>query len=297
MKLLKGTRLKLSEFFLKWYPSEINRRADPHVRVIDFGLARDIGPAPALAVPDEDFLRRLEAPRGLSALQVAKHPELLFRCTPCGTLRYCAPEVVAAGSSDRPVYHGNIPKRDVWSVGILAFLMLSGRLPHKGNRLKELQAEMRRPVSLAGRRWDSVSAEGRMFIQWVCALDPFQRPTAAEAMNHAWFQRMVPLAPTCLRHCLCVAHCQAPTEPSTPKSNESPSVWNEILRRARRLSASLRPPPGDAPNPKDLVPERPVRRTRSRSPTKSPRMAHLPRRSVSQGSAATDVPRCTRCTS
>jgi len=25
-----------------------------------------------------------------------------------------------------------IPKRDVWSVGILAFLMLSGRLPHKG---------------------------------------------------------------------------------------------------------------------------------------------------------------------
>eukprot|EP00667_Euglena_gracilis_P003107 EG_transcript_3115 len=276
------------------------RRSDAHVRVVDFGLARFIGPPPAMQWHDPDIVHALEANKALSALQVAKHPELALKCTPCGTLRYCAPEVLVSGSANKPVYHGNIPKRDLWSVGVLAFLMLSGRLPHKAKTVKELQVEMRRPLPMSGRRWNTVSSEGRAFIQWLCALDPFQRPTAAEAMQHAWFRRMVPLAPSCLRHCACVgrlpSHAAPPPTPAPTSACGSTRGGSARCNGLPHVSCSDPDlPDGSVPARAGRHPSRHPTRRRAASTTAGGQAVSewQLRRAVSASALDRDVPRCT----
>ena len=60
---------------------------------------------------------------GLGALT---HGEDLNRR--CGTPEYCAPEVLKGSY--------NI-ECDMWSLGVLIYIMLSGRMPFKGKTLKE----------------------------------------------------------------------------------------------------------------------------------------------------------------
>lgn len=93
--------------------------------------------------------------------------------------RNCPPPLSAAvGGRSSAAGPGGIPKRDLWSVGVLAFLMLSGRLPHKAKTVKELQVEMRRPLPMSGRRWNTVSSEGRAYA----AAIPHHRPTACSQL-------------------------------------------------------------------------------------------------------------------
>ena len=48
--------------------------------------------------------------------------------TPCGTLAYMAPEIVAA-SRARGGERGYDTKADVWSVGVLMYVLLAARFP------------------------------------------------------------------------------------------------------------------------------------------------------------------------
>lgn len=58
------------------------------------------------------------------------------RTAPFGTLDYLAPEVVDPESSyEHPV--------DIWSLGILAFEMLFGRVPFTGETTKEVADQIR----------------------------------------------------------------------------------------------------------------------------------------------------------
>ena len=98
----------------------------------------------------------------------------------CGTLGYTAPEVFT-GEYDS--------KADLWSVGVITYAALSGKLPFISYiREETIQMTKTQPVTFQGDRWEESSAESRSFISSLLQKDPRLRPDCDEALLHEWLQ-------------------------------------------------------------------------------------------------------------
>ena len=73
-----------------------------------------------------------------------------------GTPYYISPEV----------FRGNYDKRcDLWSIGVVAFFLLSGQYPFSGANLEELKKKICScDYDFKGSVWQNVSKDGRRFI-------------------------------------------------------------------------------------------------------------------------------------
>ncbi|XP_068804933.1 striated muscle preferentially expressed protein kinase isoform X1 [Struthio camelus] len=97
-----------------------------------------------------------------------------------GTLEYMSPEVVKGD----PVGSA----ADVWGVGVLTYIMLSGRSPFF--ELDPIETENR---ILAGRfdafkLYPNVSQSAALFIRKVLSVHPWSRPTVKDCFANAWLQ-------------------------------------------------------------------------------------------------------------
>jgi len=99
----------------------------------------------------------------------------------CGTPGYVAPEVVRGE-------YAYDTSCDIWSVGVVLFLLLSGDFPFKGDTLPTLLAAVRKGVvSFRDPAWEMVSMSGRETVKALLTINPQERPTAAEARrNTRW---------------------------------------------------------------------------------------------------------------
>lgn len=97
-----------------------------------------------------------------------------------GTAYYMAPEMLL----DVPSYDCKI---DVWSAGVILYILLSGIPPFNGSSDRLIARKIK-----AGRFtfpspvFDSLSFEGKDFIVHLLNTDPTSRPSAAEALTHPW---------------------------------------------------------------------------------------------------------------
>eukprot|EP00758_Cryptobia_borreli_P002531 Tbor_TRINITY_DN3101_c0_g1::TRINITY_DN3101_c0_g1_i1::g.14750::m.14750/K04515/CAMK2; calcium/calmodulin-dependent protein kinase (CaM kinase) II len=110
----------------------------------------------------------------------------------CGSPSYIAPEVIRVGylRTQREPYDG---KCDIWSLGIITFILLSGKMPFQDRNFKKVfQRIIKNQWAFSGEIWDSVSYEAKSFIKEMLTLDPKKRPTAAEALRHPWFASIQP---------------------------------------------------------------------------------------------------------
>ena len=84
---------------------------------------------------------------------------------PCGSPAYTAPEILLAHE-----YEGHLA--DVWSLGVLVFVMLAGRFPFQGSTRAELSRNVLRGTfaSPAG-----LTREPESLLRRVLVLDPHQR--------------------------------------------------------------------------------------------------------------------------
>lgn len=96
-----------------------------------------------------------------------------------GSLGYAAPEVVARQPYGREV--------DMWSLGAVCFVLLSGRMPFQQTNPDELLEAMRsRPVQFEGAHWSNISEEAKDFIRQCMTLDSHRRMRADQALQHPW---------------------------------------------------------------------------------------------------------------
>ena len=96
-----------------------------------------------------------------------------------GSVYYVAPEVLQASYNE---------KCDVWSLGVILFLMLSGKPPFNGNNDQAiLTAVYRGEYSIAGPEWENISDEAKDLISKMLIKDFNSRISAKEALNHSWF--------------------------------------------------------------------------------------------------------------
>lgn len=104
--------------------------------------------------------------------------EVVSECV--GSVYYVAPEVLN-GSYDARV--------DIWSLGVIAYMLMSGLPPFNGTHQPEiLSAILRGSVSFDAPVWRTVSSEARNVILQLLRLDPNARPAAEAALQSGWLQ-------------------------------------------------------------------------------------------------------------
>ncbi|KDQ51352.1 hypothetical protein JAAARDRAFT_41197 [Jaapia argillacea MUCL 33604] len=107
------------------------------------------------------------------------HDETELLTSLAGSFGYVAPEVLKKSGHGKAV--------DVWSTGIITYVLLCGYSPFRSEDLKELIRETTEAkIEFHERYWGNVSADAKDFIKKLLNPDPKERPTAAEALKHPW---------------------------------------------------------------------------------------------------------------
>jgi serine/threonine protein kinase len=95
-----------------------------------------------------------------------------------GTPFYMAPEVLER-------CYG--PAADVWSVGVVIYLMIAGCLPFNGNTDRQIiKAVMDSEPDFTGDVWQGVSQAAQEFIQLMLVKDPRKRASIEQLLAHPW---------------------------------------------------------------------------------------------------------------
>ena len=129
-----------------------DEKDDADIRLLDFGLGKIIGP--------NEF------------------------CTePFGTFSYAAPEVLL----EKPYNF----KADLWTIGIITYLLLAGFLPFDDeNSEKEIARQtVYEPTPFPSSVWGNISKEGRLFVDNLLEKDPKNRMTIKQVLEHPWLQK------------------------------------------------------------------------------------------------------------
>jgi calcium-dependent protein kinase len=101
--------------------------------------------------------------------------------TPNGTPYYIAPEVLKGSYTTQC---------DTWSMGIVMFIMLSGRPPYGGKNNNEiLNNVLYGTYDYTAPVWQNISAEAKDLIDKLLERQADVRLTAEEAFCHPWIQR------------------------------------------------------------------------------------------------------------
>ncbi|ODQ63303.1 Pkinase-domain-containing protein [Nadsonia fulvescens var. elongata DSM 6958] len=142
---------------------------------------RDIKPDNILIAQDDPVIVKV-TDFGLAKISEAG----TFLKTFCGTLAYLAPEVIAGKNKSGPnaTYSSRV---DMWSIGCLAYVILTGYLPFDGTTQEHLYNSIKlgqyhqSPLDKFG-----VSQQGQDFIKALLQIDPMTRPSATQALQLSW---------------------------------------------------------------------------------------------------------------
>ncbi|XP_058515497.1 uncharacterized protein LOC131478886, partial [Ochotona princeps] len=105
-----------------------------------------------------------------------------FLKTSCGSPNYASPEVVSGKS-----YAGT--EVDVWSLGVILYALLCGSLPFDDEHVPNLFKKIRHGNFLLP---GHLSELARHLIIRMLVVDPSQRITIAEIMQHPWYRHNLP---------------------------------------------------------------------------------------------------------
>jgi len=135
-----------------------NKDESAPIKVIDFGLAKKFKP-------------------GTSELR-----------TKAGTPYYVAPEVLDSKSSK-----GYNEKCDIWSCGVLAYIILCGYPPFYGDTDSQILRMVKRgKYDYPSPDWDGMSKQAKNFIDKMLTFDPAKRATAEAMCDHEWLRTAKP---------------------------------------------------------------------------------------------------------
>ncbi|GJM92713.1 hypothetical protein PR202_ga09206 [Eleusine coracana subsp. coracana] len=117
---------------------------------------------------------------GLSALAESKRQDGLLHTT-CGTPAYVAPEVLS-----RKGYDG--AKADVWSCGVILFVLVAGYLPFHDTNLIEMYRKISRAEFRCPR---SFSTELKDLLYKILDPDPSTRISISRIKRSAWYRKPI----------------------------------------------------------------------------------------------------------
>lgn len=105
-----------------------------------------------------------------------------FLKTSCGSPNYAAPEVISGR-----LYAG--PEIDIWSCGVILYVMLCGRLPFDDEYIPTLFKKINNGIYTLP---SYLSQEARHLLSQMLIVDPVKRITIQEIRQHPWFNVDLP---------------------------------------------------------------------------------------------------------
>ncbi|KAK4361484.1 hypothetical protein RND71_020436 [Anisodus tanguticus] len=95
-----------------------------------------------------------------------------------GSAYYVAPEVLKRRSG---------PESDVWSIGVITYILLCGRRPFWDKTEDGIFKEvLRNKPDFRRKPWSNISNSAKEFVKKLLVKDPRARFTAAQALSHPW---------------------------------------------------------------------------------------------------------------
>ncbi|CAO0801897.1 unnamed protein product [Mucor circinelloides] len=132
-------------------PENLLLDANNNVKIADFGLSN--------IMTDGDFLK-----------------------TSCGSPNYAAPEVISG-----KLYAG--PEVDVWSCGVILYVMLCGRLPFDDEYIPTLFKKINGGIYTMP---SYLSSDTKALLTSMLVVDPLKRITIQEIRKNPWFNKNLP---------------------------------------------------------------------------------------------------------
>lgn len=115
-----------------------------------------------------------------------------------GTIEYSAPEVFAENSDcnkgcllNNKSIKGYNSKCDLWSLGIMTSIMLSGVSPFldENDKFNTLRNAKLGNIDFTLSHWNGVSLQGKSFVDQLLKVSPFERNDVSACLNHPWIVR------------------------------------------------------------------------------------------------------------
>ena len=140
----------------------LTKDEDSPIKVIDFGLSKIFG--------DNNIKKK----------QIKKNMQ-----TRVGTAYYVSPEVLK-GDYDE--------KCDIWSAGVILYILLSGDPPFNGENDNDIyRAISKKKYSFPDKEWKNISDDAKDLIKHMLC-EPDVRYTAQQVLNHKWVTQLAPNA-------------------------------------------------------------------------------------------------------
>jgi len=100
-----------------------------------------------------------------------------------GTAYYIAPEILTQNYTE---------KCDIWSCGVILYILLSGTPPFPGKDDKDILRKVKvGKYNFDDAVWLNVSEDAKRFIKKMMELDPNKRYSAQEALDDGWFKKVI----------------------------------------------------------------------------------------------------------
>lgn len=136
---------------------------------------RDLKPENLLLVSQTDDYKVKIADFGFAKRVL--HPNSLV--TQCGTPGYVAPEILEGRRYDT--------KADMWSVGVILYILLGGYPPFIENNQRMLFRKIRKgQYEFHEEYWGSVTQDAKTLIAQLLNIDPVGRLSASKALHNKW---------------------------------------------------------------------------------------------------------------
>jgi calcium/calmodulin-dependent protein kinase I len=135
---------------------------------------RDLKPENILLLNEAD-----DAPIKIADFGFAKVIEEDALTSTLGTPNYVAPEILERRPYDAAV--------DMWSYGVITYILLSGFPPFFGDTNPEIYKKVRKcDYQFEAPYWDNVSPEAKDLISNLLVLNPQKRFTIDQVLSHPW---------------------------------------------------------------------------------------------------------------
>jgi serine/threonine protein kinase len=136
-------------------PHNIMVAEDNSVKILDFGLSKGL----------QDLQANTDQKREIT-----------------GTPYYMAPESFNTACFTE--------KSDIWALGVLLYILLSGYMPFPATTQEELEVRVRsQDVNFRHKSFRKVSEEAKQLISSLLQKDGSKRPTAMQILDHPWFSK------------------------------------------------------------------------------------------------------------